>query len=114
MIHQRLTGLMRRAAVAAAFGGLSALVVLPTASYAADTLRPDVAKPLNAAQDLYRAHKYKDALTKIAQAAAVPDKTPYENYMVEEMRGAAAIAAGDTGTAAQAYETLLGTGRLTG
>ena len=108
MIHQRLTGLMRRAAVAAAFGGLSALVVLPTASYAADTLRPDVAKPLNAAQDLYRAHKYKDALTKIAQAAAVPDKTPYENYMVEEMRGAAAIAAGDTGTAAQDYIGLYG------
>jgi len=109
MIHQWF----KRAAVAAAFGGLSALVVLPTASYAADTLRPDVAKPLNAAQDLYRAHKYKDALTKIAQAAAVPDKTPYENYMVEEMRGAAAIAAGDTGTAAQAYETLLSSGRLT-
>lgn len=114
MIHQWLSGLMRRAAVAAAFGGLSALVVLPTASYAADTLRPEVAKPLNAAQDLYRAHKYKDALAKIALAAAVPDKTPYENYMVEEMRGAAAIAAGDTGVAAQAYETLLASGRLTG
>jgi len=118
MIHQWLTGLMRglmrRATVLAAIGGLSALAVLPTASYAADTLRPDVAKPLNAAQDLYRAHKYKDALTKIAQAAAVPDKTPYENYMVEEMRGAAAIAAGDTGTAAQAYDTLLNSGKLTG
>ena len=109
-----LRGAMRRATAIVAFGGLSALVMLPTASYAADTLRPDVAKPLNAAQDLYRAHKYKDALTKIAQAAAVPDKTPYENYMVEEMRGAAAIAAGDTGTAAQAYETLLNSGKLTG
>lgn len=104
---------MRRAAIATAFGGLSALVMLPNVSYA-DTLRPEVAKPLNAAQDLYRAHKYKDALTKIDQAGAVPGKTPYETYMVEEMRGAAAIAAGDTGTAAQAYETLLSSGRLTG
>ena len=73
-IHQRF----KRAVIAAAIGGLSALVVLPVTSYAADTLRPDVAKPLNAAQDLYRAHKYKDALTKIDQADAVPGKTAYE------------------------------------
>ncbi|MFM0249937.1 tetratricopeptide repeat protein [Paraburkholderia sediminicola] len=109
MIHQRL----KRAVIAAAFGGLSALVVLPTA-YAADTLRPEVARPLNAAQDSYRAHKYQDALAKIAQADAVLNKTPYESYMVEEMRGAAAAAAGDSGTAAKAYETLLASGKLTG
>src|SRR5580698_2392050 len=108
--HQRF----KRAVIAAAIGGLSALVVLPVTSQAADTLRPDVAKPLNAAQDLYRAHKYNDALTKIDQAAAVPGKTPYESTMIEEMRGAAASAAGNTAVAAQAYETLLGSGRLAG
>ncbi|KML47381.1 tetratricopeptide repeat family protein [Burkholderia cepacia] len=80
----------------------------------ADALRPDVAKPLAAAQELYRAHKYRDALGKIAQAAAVPNRTPYETYMVEEMRGAAAMAAGDSGTAAQAYETVLNSGRSSG
>jgi tetratricopeptide (TPR) repeat protein len=102
-IHQRF----KRAVIAAA-------LALPLASHAADTLRPDVAKPLNAAQDLYRAHKYKDALTKIDQAAAVPGKTPYESTVVEQMRGAAAAAAGDTGVAAQAYETLLSSGKLSG
>lgn len=112
MIHQWFrVALVRRAVVAAVFGGVCTIAALPSAQ-AADTLRPDVAKPLNAAQDLYRAHKYKDALAKIAQAAAVPDKTPYENYMVLEMRGAAAMAAGDDATAAQAYESLLGSGRL--
>jgi tetratricopeptide (TPR) repeat protein len=110
MIHQRF----KRAVIAAALGGLSALVVLPVTSHAADTLRPDVSKPLNAAQDSYRAHKYQDALAKIAQADAVPNKTPYESYMVEEMRGAAAAAAGDCATAAKAYETLLVSGKLTG
>jgi len=110
MIHQRF----KRAVIAAAFGGLSALVVLPTVSHAADTLRPEVAKPLNAAQDSYRAHKYQDALAKIAQADAVPNKTSYESYMIEEMRGAAAAAAGDSSTAAKAYETLLASGKLTG
>ena len=110
MIHQRF----KRAVLAAAFGGLSALVALPVASHAADTLRPEIARPLNDAQTLYRAHNYQGALGKIAQAAAVPNKTPYESYMVEEMRGAAAAAAGDNAVAAQAYETLLASGKLTG
>ncbi|MEA3119460.1 MAG: hypothetical protein QOI13_2730 [Paraburkholderia sp.] len=105
---------LKRAATAAAFGGLAMLSALPMASFAADTLRPEIAKPLNAAQDLYRAHKYKDALAKIGAAAAVPNKTPYETNMIEEMRGAAAMAAGDTATAAQAYEALLAGGRLSG
>jgi outer membrane protein assembly factor BamD (BamD/ComL family) len=109
MIQQRF----KRAVIAAAIGGLSALVVLPNA-FAADTLRPEVAKPLNDAQTLYRAHNFQGALGKISQADAVPNKTPYETYMVEEMRGAAAAAAGDSGTAAKAYETLLASGKLTG
>jgi hypothetical protein len=108
-IHQR----MRHAALVLALGGTITLAGVST-SFAADTLRPDVAKPLNAAQNLYRAHKYQDALAQIAAASAVPNKTPYEMYMVEEMRGAAAVAAGNSGLAAQAYETLLASGQLKG
>jgi Tetratricopeptide repeat len=108
--HQRF----KHAVITAAISGLSALVMLPGSAHAADTLRPEVAKPLNAAQDLYRARKYQDALTKIDQAAAVPGKTPYESTMIEEMRGAAAAAAGNNAVAAQAYETLLSSGRLSG
>lgn len=93
---------------------LGAAGLLGRPALPADALRPDVAKPLAAAQELYRAHKYRDALGKIAQAAAVPNRTPYETYMVEEMRGAAAMAAGDSGTAAQAYESVLNSGRLSG
>ncbi|WP_412525887.1 tetratricopeptide repeat protein [Burkholderia lata] len=93
---------------------LGAAGLLGRPALPADALRPDVAKPLAAAQELYRAHKYRDALGKIAQAAAVPNRTPYETYMVEEMRGAAAMAAGDSGMAAQAYESVLNSGRLSG
>lgn len=93
---------------------LGAAGLLGRPALPADALRPDVAKPLAAAQELYRAHKYRDALGKIAQAAAVPNRTPYETYLVEEMRGAAAMAAGDSGTAAQAYESVLNSGRLSG
>ncbi|NVH77176.1 tetratricopeptide repeat protein [Paraburkholderia sp. JPY432] len=102
---------LKQALSAAVVGVVFAAAALPAA---ADTLRPDVGKPLSAAQDLYRAHKYKDALARIAQAAAVPSKTPYEIYMVEEMRGAALMADGDEALAAQAYQTLLGTGQLKG
>lgn len=97
-----------------ALTALGAACVLGRPAWAADALRPDVAKPLAAAQDLYRAHKYRDALGKIAQAAAVPNRTPYETYMVEATRGAAAMAVGDTGVAAQAYETVVNSGRLSG
>lgn len=102
------------AALVAAACALFALAVAPAGTHAADTLRPEVGKPLNDAQNLYRAHKYKDALGKVAQAAAVSGKTPYETYMVEEMRGAAAMAAGDTALASQAYESLLNGGKLQG
>lgn len=104
----------KHAALVAAGCAFFALAAAPAATYAADTLRPEVGKPLNDAQTLYRAHKYKEALAKIAQAAATPGKTPYETYMIEEMRGAAAVAAGDTGLAAQAYESLLNGGKLQG
>jgi hypothetical protein len=107
-IHQRF----KHAVMAAALSGLSAISMLPVTAQAADTLRPDVSKPLNDAQNLYRAHKYQEALTKIDQAAAVPGKTPYESTMIEEMRGAAAAAAGNNAVAAQSYETLLASGRM--
>ncbi|MFP4893450.1 tetratricopeptide repeat protein [Paraburkholderia sp. EG304] len=102
---------LKQALSAAVVGVVFTAAALPAA---ADTLRPDVGKPLSAAQDLYRAHKYKDALARIAQAAAVPNKTPYEIYMVEEMRGATLMADGEEGAAAQAYQTLLGSGQLKG
>ncbi|MBR8313379.1 hypothetical protein KDW36_09225 [Burkholderia dolosa] len=86
----------------------------PAHARAADTVRPELAQPLNAAQALYRARKYKDALAKLDVAAAVANKTPYEVSVIEQMRGAAAMAAGDNATAARAYESLLSGGHLSG
>ncbi|MFM0159977.1 tetratricopeptide repeat protein [Paraburkholderia sediminicola] len=103
---------VKRAAAAAALSSFFALAVVPGVSHSADVLRPEVAKPLNEAQTLYRAHNYRGALGKIAQAAATPGKTAYETRVIEEMQGAAAMAAGDTGVAAGAYEALLSSGEL--
>ncbi len=82
------------------------------AAYAADTLRPDVGKPLQAAKDLMGAQKYKEALAKIAETDAVANKTPYENFIIERMRGAAAAGAGDIDTSAKAFDAVIASGKL--
>lgn len=77
-----------------------------------ESLRPEVAKPLQAAQELMKNKKYKEALAKVHELDAVGGKTPYENFITERMRGAAASAAGDADTAAKAFDTVIASGRL--
>ena len=79
---------------------------------AGDTVRPEVGNPLTAAQELMKAKKFKDALTKIREADAVADKTPFEDYMVEQMRLVAAYQAGDTATAETALDKVIASGRM--
>ncbi|MBC7415706.1 MAG: tetratricopeptide repeat protein [Herminiimonas sp.] len=80
---------------------------------AADTVRPEVAKPLQAAQDLVRAQKYKEALAQVREADAIADKTPFEAFMIDNTRGVAAVGAGDTATAARSFEATIASGRMT-
>ena len=70
----------------------------------APTVRPEVGKPLQAAIDLLRQRKGKEALAQAHAAQAVPDKTPYETYLVTRVLGQAAAAAGDHAAAASALD----------
>ncbi len=70
------------------------------------TVRPEIGKPIQAALDLLKNKKGKEALARINEADAVKDKTAYEAYLVERVRGQAAAAAGDASSAAQAFETV--------
>jgi len=83
-------------------------------AHAQDALRPDVGKPLQAAQELVKAQKFKEALAKVREADAVPNKNANESYMVERMRIAAASGAGDADTAAKSFEALKASGKLQG
>lgn len=74
----------------------------------AQAMRPEVGKPLQAASDLLKAGKGKEALAKVREAEAVGGKTAAESLMVDRMKAAAAQRAGDSGTAAQALEALYG------
>ncbi len=87
-----------------------AIIAQPLA-HAEDRVRPEIGKPLQSAQDLVRASKFKEALAKIREADAVGGKSPYETYLVERMRGSAASGAGDSATAIRAFEAVLASGR---
>lgn len=74
----------------------------------AQALRPEVGKPLQQAYELVKAGKGKEALAKVREADAAPNKTAAESLQIERMRAAAAQRAGDNATAAQALEAVFG------
>ena len=80
----------------------------------AQALRPEVGKPLQQAGELLKAGKSKEALAKVREADAVPNKTPAEQLTIDRMRGAAAQRAGDNATAIQAFEAVYASGKLSG
>jgi hypothetical protein len=63
-----------------------ALCLISGAALAAEGSTPTVtnklAKPLKAAQDALAAKNYDEALQKIKEAQAQPEKTPYDNYVI--------------------------------
>src|SRR5258708_19739361 len=56
--------------------------------------RPEVGKPLQAAQSLLRQRKAREAMAEIAKAEAVPNLTPYERQIIAQMKASAASATG--------------------
>jgi hypothetical protein len=70
----------------------------------ATTVRPEVGKPIQAALDLLKQKKGKEALVKLREVDSVKDKTAYEEYLTEQVRGQTAAAAGEAVVAARAFE----------
>ncbi len=94
--------------------GLSAvpsLVGLGPVAFA-QSVRPEIGKPLQAAQEMMKAKKYKDALAKIRETDAVGGKTPAEQLLIDGTRASAAQMAGDYDTAAKSFEAVLASGKL--
>lgn len=105
-----LRAALSAAVLAAAFG-------LPPAAHAqgkAESVRPEIGKPLQAAQGLVRQRNGRAALAEVAKAEAVPNRTAYENFLINQMKGSAASAAGDHDTAVKSFEAVLSSGRVSG
>ena len=92
-------------AVGLAFGGGAA---------AQEALRPEIGRPLLAAEGLIKGGHYREALGKVREAEAVGARNANETYLIERMRLAAASGAGDAETAARAYEAVSNSGRISG
>jgi hypothetical protein len=103
-----------RARAACAAGLVALGVALGGGALAQETLRPEVGKPLQAAQELIKSGRYKEALGKVHEAEAAGARNANETYMIERMRIAAASGAGDADTAARSFEVLSGSGRVSG
>lgn len=89
-----------------------ALAFTATGAGAADTVRPDIGKPLQSAQDLIKKGKYREALGQVESADRIGSPTAYENYLIERMRLAAASGAGDINAAGKAYDAIANSGRV--
>jgi hypothetical protein len=94
------------------------LSALAPAAWAADQaksdekIRPELGKFLQAAQQAIAAKNYAEALSQVAQTDAVKDKTPYEIYIIDRLRGAAAGGAGDLATSAKSFGAAIDSGKM--
>ena len=79
-----------------------------------DAIRPEVGKPLQAAQGYVKQRKGREALAEVAKAEAIPNRTAQENFLIQQMRGSASVLAGDNDGAIRAFEAVLGSGRVSG
>lgn len=86
---------------------LAAQTPVMAASSSKQTLRPEVGKPLQAAQAALQAKNYAEAKTDIAAAEAIDKLTPYERYIIERLKATAAIGSGDYKTALASYDKVI-------
>jgi hypothetical protein len=94
-------------------GVLAGLLVAPACAHAqAVTLRPAIAKPLQAAERDLASRDFAAALKKVAQAAAVPDQTGAETLTIDQVRAAVDASRQDYPAAAADYAALIATGAL--
>ncbi len=101
---------MSVAMIGAASFGPSAVVLAQSKD--APKVSRALAKPLKAAQDAMNAKKYDEALARLKEAQAKPEKTPYDEHLINEMLGFVYVRTGKYADAAKALEAGLKSGFL--
>lgn len=100
------------AVAAATVPGLGLATATAFAADDANTVRPEIAKPLQAAQQAIQTKAYGQALAKLKEAESVSGRTPYEDGVITQLRLIAALGADEIGTAVKAFDTLTASGAL--
>jgi tetratricopeptide (TPR) repeat protein len=80
----------------------------------ADAVRPELFKLLDPSQikPLLEAKNYTEVQNRLTQAEAIPNKTPYEVYVLNRMKLTLATASGDEKLQQSALEAILASGKL--
>ena len=82
---------------------------------AKDTVRPDMFKLLDPAaiKALMDAKNFTEVQNRLAQAEAMPNRTPYEEYVINRMKLSWALGSENNAAALPIMEAILNSGRLT-
>src|SRR5688500_1246045 len=101
--------------VALAVGGMVSPTLLGTspaiAAEAGKKVSAKLGKQFHDAQTLMTQKKHKEALAKLGELKAAPNKTPYENFLIAELSTAAYLGLQDYTTAARSMDTALNSGQ---
>jgi tetratricopeptide (TPR) repeat protein len=97
--------------VSAAVAGLLAFACADALAQAKNSKA--LAKPLQAAQESFKAKKYQDAIAKLRVAEGTPGKTPYDQHLINEMMSYSCVRTNDYACAEKTYEALLTDGFTT-
>ena len=79
----------------------------PAPAAPTNAVRPVLAKILAPAQEMLRNKQFKEAVTALQPADAVPDRTPYEIFITRRMQGVALAGAGDLAGASKMQELVI-------
>jgi hypothetical protein len=102
-------------AVLCAAIGLSAapeLASVGKTAYAEESMRPEIGRLVQAAGELAKQKKYKDALAKLHDADNVSGKTASESFTIERMRLSVASAASDNDAMLHSLEVIIAANKL--
>ncbi|PHV07570.1 hypothetical protein CSQ96_10300 [Janthinobacterium sp. BJB412] len=79
-----------------------------------DTVRPEIYKLIDPAQikDLMTAKNYTEVQSRLDQAEAMPNKTPYEDFVLNRMRVALGSSTNNNAMAMPALEAVINSGKL--
>ena len=93
--------------------GMLSLSVATAMTAQQQTVSAALAKPLKAARDAIEAKKYSEAIAKLQEVQAAAGRSPYDEYVVNEMLGIAYAQTSRYAEAAKALEAALDSGFLT-
>lgn len=88
--------------------------VAANTAYAQEAMRAEVGKPVQQAADLYKARKYREALSKLQETDRIGNKTMNETFTIERMRLSVASAAGDNDAVIRSAEIIIAANKLPG